>query len=74
MCVQQQILNTDQINHSDNKLLNTERNCKICLEQYDFKSFCDVELLFYERVKIQIHVGHIFLSVNLSVMGRMKQC
>lgn len=55
------------------KLLNTERNCKICLEQYDFKSFCDVELLFYERVKIQVHVAHTFLSVNLSVMGRMKQ-
>lgn len=51
MCVQEQILNTERIiDHSDYKLLNTERNCKICLEQYDFKSFCGVQLVFYERV------------------------
>lgn len=73
MCVQHQILNTDQIDYSDNKLLNTEGNYKICLEQYDFKSSCGVHLLFNERVRIQISFGHTFLSVNLSAMGRMKQ-
>lgn len=50
MCLQEQILNADQVDHAENKLLNTERNGKICLEQYDFKSFCGVQLLFSERV------------------------
>lgn len=56
MYVQHQILNTDQTGHSDN----TERNDKICLEQYDFKSFCGVQLLFYERVYIPVRFGRTF--------------